>query len=154
NTVTATFPVGNGPLGVAVSPDGGRLYVANDTFPSPSTVTVIDTTTGATVATIASSAGNANATAGVTVSPDGKQVYAVNLSTGVDAVSVIDAASNTVVATVSTPGKWNAGQAAFSPDGARAYLSESFIGQGPVLTVIDVATSTVVDTILLGSAPN
>jgi YVTN family beta-propeller protein len=90
----------------------------------------------------------------VTVSPDGQKVYAVNLSTGDDAVSVIDTATNAIIAMVSTPGKWNAYQAAFSPDGTRAYLSESFIDYGPVLTVIDVATSTVVDTILLGGAPN
>jgi YVTN family beta-propeller protein len=148
NTVIATFAAGNDPTGVAVGPNGGRLYVANDT--SPPGVTVIDTATGATIATIPTG----GATAGVTVSPDGKKVYAVNLGTGEDAVSVIDAATNAVVATISTPGKWNAYQAAFSPDGTRAYLSESFIGQGPVLTVIDVATSAVVDTILLGSAPN
>jgi YVTN family beta-propeller protein len=156
NTVIATFPAGNDPTDVAVGPNGGRLYVANDNL-AASTVTVIDAATGATIATIPT--GNGNATAGVTVSPDGTKVYAVNLSTGEDAVSVIDAATNAVVATISTPGKWNAYQAAFSPaafspDGTRAYLSESFIGQGPVLTVIDFATSAVVDTILLGIAPN
>src|SRR5262249_55444482 len=109
---------------------------------------------GTTVAAIAT--GNGNSTAGVTVSPDGQKVYAVNLSTGEDAVSVIDAATNAVVATISTPGKWNAYQPAFSPDGTRAYLSETQVSSNtaPVLTVIDVATSTVVDTIVLGSAFN
>src|SRR5262249_61752178 len=29
NTVTATIPVGDGPVGVAVSPDGSTVYVAN-----------------------------------------------------------------------------------------------------------------------------
>jgi YVTN family beta-propeller protein len=112
NTVVATIPAGSNPYGVAVSPDGRRLYVSNDNL-AASTVTVIDAATGATIATIPT--GNGNATASVTVSPDGKKVYAVNLSTGEDAVSVIDAATNAVMATVSTPGKWNAYQAAFSP---------------------------------------
>jgi len=153
NTAVATFPAGPNPHGVAVSPDGARLYVANDNF-AASTITVIDAETGTTVAAIAT--GNGNSTAGVTVSPDGQKVYAVNLSTGEDAVSVIDAATNAVVATISTPGKWNAYQAAFSPDGTRAYLSETQVSSNtaPVLTVIDVATSTVVDTIVLGSAFN
>jgi YVTN family beta-propeller protein len=29
NTVTATIPVGTNPLGVAVTPDGSKVYVAN-----------------------------------------------------------------------------------------------------------------------------
>lgn len=38
NTVTDTIPVGRGPIGVAVSPDGSHLYVANE---GDGTVTVI-----------------------------------------------------------------------------------------------------------------
>ena len=49
NTVTATIPVGAGPIGVAVSPDGGRVYVTND---FDNTVSVIDTTTNTLIATI------------------------------------------------------------------------------------------------------
>jgi len=152
NTAVATFPAGRYPLGVAVSPDGARLYVANDNS-AASTITVINAETGATIAAIPTGNGNGNSTAGVTVSPDGKKVYAVNLSTGEDTVSVINAATNAVVATISTPGKWNAYQAAFSPDGTKAYLSQTQISStaAPVLTVIDVATSTVVDTIVLGN---
>ena len=152
NTAVATFPAGHNPYGVAVSPDGARLYVANDNS-AASTITVINAETGATIAAIPTGNGNGNSTAGVTVSPDGKKVYAVNLSTGEDAVSVIDAATNAVVATISTPGKWNAYQAAFLPDGTKAYLSQTQVSStaAPVLTVIDVATSTVVDTIVLGN---
>jgi YVTN family beta-propeller protein len=105
NTVVATIPAGDNPYGMAVSPDGGRLYVANDNL-AAGTVTVLDAATGATIATIPT--GNGNSTLSVTVSPDGKKVYAVNLSTGEDAVSVINPATNAVIATVSTPGLWNA----------------------------------------------
>ena len=34
NTVTATIPVGVGPAGVAVSPDGSKVYVANQIYGS------------------------------------------------------------------------------------------------------------------------
>ena len=43
NEVTATVPVGAGPWGVAVSPDGRKVYTANWYY----TVSVIDTATNA-----------------------------------------------------------------------------------------------------------
>ena len=54
NTVTATIPVGNnpdgsGPWGVAVSPDGSTVYVANFI---DETVSVIATATNTVTATI------------------------------------------------------------------------------------------------------
>src|SRR5947208_1571428 len=42
NTVTATFPVGAGPSGVAVTSDGSKVYVTNG---GSNTVSVIDTAT-------------------------------------------------------------------------------------------------------------
>ena len=49
NTVVATIPVGMGPVGVAVSPDSRRVYVANDDTPQGNslgnTVSVIDPST-------------------------------------------------------------------------------------------------------------
>jgi YVTN family beta-propeller protein len=49
NTVVATIPVGVGPDGAAITPDGTRAYVTND---DSDTVSVIDTTTNTVVATI------------------------------------------------------------------------------------------------------
>ena len=49
NMVNATIPVGSFPVGVAVSPDGGKVYVADY---SADTVSVIDTATNAVSATI------------------------------------------------------------------------------------------------------
>jgi YVTN family beta-propeller protein len=48
NTVTATIPVDIGPVGLAITPDGSRVYVANFQTATPpytpgSTVSVIDT---------------------------------------------------------------------------------------------------------------
>ena len=47
--VSDTITVGNGPVGVAVTPDGKHVYVANT---GDNTVSVIDTATGAVSATI------------------------------------------------------------------------------------------------------
>jgi YVTN family beta-propeller protein len=53
------------------------------------------------------------------------------------------------------PLTFNADQAVFSPDGTRAYISQTRFSQtgpsAPVLTVIDVANSTAIDTVVLGS---
>jgi YVTN family beta-propeller protein len=49
-TVTATIPVGSEPLGVAVSPDGSKVYVANK---GSDIVSVIDRATLTVTATIA-----------------------------------------------------------------------------------------------------
>jgi YVTN family beta-propeller protein len=50
NTVVATFAVGTFPYGVAVNPDGSRVYIANE---FSSDVSVIDTSTNTVVATVA-----------------------------------------------------------------------------------------------------
>ena len=49
NTVIATIPVGLDPIGVAVTPDGSKVYVANA---GSNTVSVIDTATNTVIATI------------------------------------------------------------------------------------------------------
>ena len=95
NTVTATIPVGSGPLGVAVTPDGSTVYVTNFI---DGTVSVIATASNTVTATIPVG----NNPFGVTASPDGSTVYVANEAAGTVAgtVSVIATASNTVTATI------------------------------------------------------
>ncbi len=91
NTVTATVPVGTGPIGVAVSPDGARVYV---TLQGSNAVSVISAATNTVTATMPVGLGPI----GVAVSPDGARVYVAN---GVShAVMVISTATNAVTATV------------------------------------------------------
>src|SRR5215470_13460234 len=83
NTVSATIPIGPSPLGVAVSPDGSKVYVAN----GPD-ISVLDTATNTVSATIPIGP----SPLGVAVSPDGSKVYTTNELDST--VSVIDTATN------------------------------------------------------------
>jgi YVTN family beta-propeller protein len=91
NTVVATVPVGNLPIGVAITPDGAFAYVANA---FGSTVSVIDTSTNTVVATVRVGP----LPTGVAITPDGAFAYVANADG--NTVSVIDTATNTVVDTV------------------------------------------------------
>jgi YVTN family beta-propeller protein len=98
NAVTAIIPVGVTPAGLAVSPDGSKLYVTNQGFiPPGNTISVIGTTTNTVIATI--SVGNFPI--GVSVTPDGSKVLVANNESS--SVSVIDAAKNVVTATIPVP---------------------------------------------------
>ena len=121
------FAVGASPAQAAA----GRAYVANS---GSGTVTVLDTSTNAVVATIPVGDGP-NA---VAILPNGTRVYVPN--SGSDTVSVIDTASNNVIATVPV-GNFPEG-VAVRPDGARVYVT-TYDG----VAVIDTATNTVVATI-------
>ena len=86
NNFTATVPVGTNPLGVAVSPDGTRVYVTNANYGDSGTVSVIDTATNKVTATV--NIGYKYSPSGVAVTPDGKKVYVANRD--INGVSVID----------------------------------------------------------------
>jgi YVTN family beta-propeller protein len=68
NDVIATVTVGGNPNGVAVSPDGTRVYVANN---SADTVSVINTSTNAVIDTVTVGDGPT----GVAVNSTGTRVY-------------------------------------------------------------------------------
>ena len=88
--MVATIDVGLAPFGVAVTPDGSKVYVTN----LNNTVSVIATAANAVSATI--SVGNGPV--GVAFTPDGSKAYVANQFD--HTVSVIATASNSVVATV------------------------------------------------------
>jgi gliding motility-associated-like protein len=131
--------VGPFPSGVAVSPDGTMAYVAN----SDNTVSVINTTPlfQDVVATVNLGFGPA----GVAVSPDGSRVYA----TDGGSVAVINAISNTVIATIPTGGGF-AGGISITPNGSRVYVAG---GNANIVSVINTSTNAIVATIPVAGGP-
>src|SRR2546425_6334661 len=155
---TVTVPAGiRGDGNIAITPNGTRAYVAGPEIGGPSTVSVIDTdpsssTYNAVVATVTVG----NTPFGVAVTPDGAFAYVTNsrdsnVSRGTG-VSVINTASNTVVATVTLPpaGHTGARGIAISPDGTRAYVVDAGL---QVLWVLDTVTNTLITSITVGNDP-
>jgi YVTN family beta-propeller protein len=141
NAVVSTIPVGPGPDGIAVTPNGGFVYVANNDAnnPASNTVSVISTDANKVIKTI--TVGPAPFLPKVT--PDGSHVYVSNQN---DTISVIDTATNTVSATVTLSAE--ATGLTFTPDGAFAYVGEN-TSPGTVI-VLAIPSNTVVATIPLG----
>jgi YVTN family beta-propeller protein len=91
NTVRTTVHVGSGPQGIALAPDGTRVYTANQ---FDNTVSVIGTARNTLQATVPIGA----YPQGIALTPDGALAYTPNADD--NAVSVIDTARNSVTATV------------------------------------------------------
>lgn len=105
--VTATVPVGSNPFGLAISPNGAAVYVAD----MKSDVTVVSTATDTVTATIPINSGGATELA---VAPDDGAVYVTAFGNPGDLDPVVDPATNTVTGTLNgVPGGWGI---AVSPD--------------------------------------
>lgn len=130
-TTVAAVSVVNDVTALAISPDGARLYaVSSDRasyyqYPAGS-LTIIDTTTKAVIATITVGA-NPD---GVSASPDGGHLYITHRD--MSSVSAVDLRTNgvTAIALVDAPLGVK-----FTPDGAQAYVCGL-----QSLTVIDTGT--------------
>jgi YVTN family beta-propeller protein len=154
NTVAATIPVGgiSIPAGVAVAPDGSKVYVSsafdgNNIQPASPTVWVIDTTTNTVTATIPVGRVSMDSLGGVAVAPDGSKVCVTNSDR--NSVLVIDTTTDTVTATISV-GTDPAG-VAVTKDGSKVYVANSGT---TTVSAIDTATNTVIATIPVGADPS
>ncbi len=132
--------VGRNPLGLAVTPDGTRVYVANS---ADSTVSVIDALARkpASPPTIGVGA-NPH---GVAVSPDGKHVYVTNLAD--DTVSMIDVSvTPNTIATVGVGSK----PYGIAVSGGLVFVTSS---GASTVSVIDTANANRVSTVTVGHNP-
>ncbi|RDI37929.1 beta-propeller fold lactonase family protein [Falsibacillus pallidus] len=116
--VVDTIKVGSRPTGVAITPNGRRVYVANR---EDNSVSVIDTAAGKVVDTI-DSVGNGPVT--IVITPDATRAYVSNFRE--NTVSVIDLTSN-VVTDVIPVRHFPLGQAVGNtPFGTRDYVANFY----------------------------
>lgn len=123
-----------GPLAIAVSPDGARVYVANYTFDGYNSVSVIDTTTNTVIGT--SPVGIYNSF-GVAAGSDGAHVYVTNYPD--NTVAVIDTATGAMMAIIAV-GDFPAGPS-ISPDSSHVYVPNSDDNTVSVISVLPVSGS-------------
>jgi YVTN family beta-propeller protein len=128
---------------VAVSPDGGRVYVAGcHGFCSDGTLHALEVATLRALGEVET----ASVPGGLAVAPDGSRAWVTNGTAA--SVTVVDLASLTAVATVSVPA--GALGVATSPDGSRVYVSSFDAGK---LSVLDARTNAVLATSAIGESP-
>ncbi len=137
NSTSFIIPAGNATAGVAITPDGGRVYAVNSQAAS---VTVIDVATEMVIATIPVGFNPEQAA----VNPDGKTVYVTNSGDGT--VSVINVLTNKVTGTIAC------GAGAFgvniSADGKVLYVAAA-----DSLVAINTSTNTILSTTPVGQTP-
>ncbi|MDO5838816.1 MAG: PKD domain-containing protein [Methanosarcina mazei] len=144
NTLAKTVPVGNDPMGVAISPDGTRVYVTNTNYGYRGSVSVIDTARGEVITIV--DVGNKYSPCGIAVTPDGKKLYVSDRD--INGVSVIDTSTNTVTATV--PAGINPLGVAITPDGRKAYVANRYSNN---VSVIDTVTNNEIAAVKVGTGP-
>ena len=140
HTVVATVPVGAGPFGVAVTPDGRFVYVTNN---GGTTVSVIDTSSNRVAATVPVGM----SPAGIAVTPDGRFAYALSLSDGL--AYAIATATNTVAGTA-VIGLAAPIAIAFGADGRAAYVANAAAN---TVSVLDVTANSVTALLPVGEFP-
>jgi len=165
-TVRGTIEAGHGAGGPAISPDGRRLYVCNR---FDNDVSVIDLEAGREVTRVAA----VREPVASAVTPDGKWLFVANLlpadranQHGVDGASalltVVDTQTNRPTTIRLTTGSSSVRGLCVSPDGSRVYVAHVLsryhlptiqVERGwmnaNAMTVIDVATRKLVNTVLL-----
>lgn len=145
----ASVPVGSAPQGIAFSPDGRKLYVANQ-----GSVSMISTVTNKVLVPSSSYPRTAAAVAqGIVASPDGKRVY---VGAGASGVVAMDAALIQPIAAESITGFAVGGTTqigpqalAMSPDGARLYVADN-LADG-VVRIVTLASRQFVSSATFGA---
>lgn len=124
---------GSDPEQLAVSADGGKLYIANE---DEGLASVLDIAGDRILKTLPVG----KEPEGVAISPDGSTVYVTSESNS--EIFVIDTAGDTILKSFKVGYRPRA--AAFSPDGSRAYITSE---SGASVAVVDTAGHEVIHTI-------
>jgi gliding motility-associated-like protein len=138
NTVIALVSVGLHPYGVAISPDGTKVYVSNN---AENTISVISSATNTVIATITTPIDGSPT--GLSVSPDGSFLYVMNYV--FNDVSIINTSTNAIVATIPV----GAG-----PQSQGNFVSSGALCTGPSMTftiTVDPGPPTITTTIATGT---
>jgi len=134
-----------GSCGVAVNPEGTKLYVTTEgEYPDfKGIIEVVDVASNKVTDKVEDVGTNPSRLA---VSPDGTKVYVTNK--GSNNVSVIDASTNKVIATVNVG--INPYGIAVTPDGKKVYVANSHSNN---VSVIDTDLNEVTSTLNVGNGP-
>lgn len=162
NTVAGTISGFDGPSGLVIHPNGTTAYVNNygSAFGVGSgngtTISVVDLVTRAITATITLTP-SPTAPAALALTRDGSLLYVanyVNGNVGTGTVSIIQTSTNTVIGTI----HGFSGPFGIAIRGSQAYVtnfgSNNFTPYGTTLSVIDLETNVISDTITLGIQPS
>ena len=143
HAIDTTILIGAGGIngtGICVSPDGTRVYIAEQTA---NAVGVINTADNSIIATIPVGRNPQ----GLRVSADGSRVYVANATS--NNVSVINTNTNQVIATI--PISLYPHDVAISPDGTRLYVTK--YGSASV-SVINTSTYAEIASVTVGNTPS
>ncbi len=150
-TASISVPGNVNPFGIAISPDGKYVYTAN----GDNTVSVISanpTDPQYNTVTASIDIGVGFSPRAIAVSPDSTKVYVINYSDDTKGnLTVIDTASNTIVATAA--GIPYSVDLAVSPDGTRIYVTDEPTNasySNGYVTVLNAATLGIETTIQIG----
>ncbi|MGE5242898.1 MAG: YncE family protein [Betaproteobacteria bacterium] len=135
------IPVGKGPEGITLSPDGRRLWSAHS---ADGAVSIVDVATGKVAATVDVGTKRSNR---VKLTPDGKYALITDLDAG-DLV-VVDAAARTVIKRMPL-GRQPEG-ILIPPDGSRAFVAVNGDDQ---VAVVDLKTWQVTKRLSTGRGPD
>jgi len=115
NTVMATITVGNEPIGVAVSPDGSKVCIANHDLGSAPTISIINAITNTISATITGTGFV------VAFTPDGNKIVSADQVSGQGRIKIFDLTTSppTNLATLTFGSQPNQGGLTITPDGSK-----------------------------------
>ena len=138
--VGSPIAVGAKPSGIAVSPDGTRIYVSTGVGILPSSVSVIDTSTNTVVTTVALPDGASPM--GLAVSTDGSRIYVPGYGTGSVYVIGVRPVPGTPTSVSATPGDGSASVSWTVDDTGGSTLTRINFALDDTTTIDDSTTNT------------